>query len=82
MEWGWIVIYALGILGVAFIAGGIVAYRGSRRTGIRSFAAASIASGAMMWMVVLLVVPASGGSTGPGGPAAGTGGFAVEGLIK
>ena len=68
MDWGWVMIYALGIFGAGGIAGGIVAYRGSSRTGIRSIAAASIAAGVMMWMVVLMVVPTSTNSTGPGLP--------------
>ena len=68
MDWGWITIYALAIFGAGGIAGGIIAFRGSSRTGIRSIAVASIASGMMMWMVVLMVVPASISSTGPGRP--------------
>ena len=68
MEWGWIIIYALGIFGAAGIAGGIVAFRGSDRPGVRSFAAASIAAGVVMWLVVLMVVPASVSSSGPGAP--------------
>ncbi len=59
MEWGWVLIYGLAILGAAAVVGGVVAYRGSTRPGVRAFAAASVASGAMMLVVVTLVVPVS-----------------------
>ena len=62
MDWGFIIIIALAILGAALIAGGIVAYRGSSRVGVRAFAAAGIAAGVVMWAVILLVVPASASS--------------------
>jgi zinc transporter ZupT len=64
MEWGWVMIYGIAILGAAGIAGGIVAYRGSRRTGVRAFAAASVTAGVMMLLVVSLVVPTSYTSSG------------------
>ena len=82
MEWGWIVIYALAILGAALIGGGTVAYRGSSSNGIRSLAASSIAGGVMMWMVVLMVVPASITSTGPSAPAVESARLATETLAK
>ena len=82
MDWGWIVIYGLAILGAALTVGGIVAYRGSRGAGIRSIAAMSIAGGAMMGLVVLPVVPASIGATGPGGPVAEGARFTVESGLK
>ena len=56
MDWGWITIYAFAIFGAAGIAGGIVAFRGSSRSGIRALVAASVASGVLMWIVVLMVV--------------------------
>lgn len=48
MDWGLIFRVTLAVLGVALMVGGIVAYRGSGRTGVRSFAAAGIASGVVM----------------------------------
>jgi zinc transporter ZupT len=57
MEWGWVLIYGLAILGAAAVVGGVVAYRGSARPGVRAFAAASVASGVMMLMIVTMVVP-------------------------
>lgn len=59
MEWGWVLIYALAILGAGAIAGGIIAYRSSVQPGVRSFAAASIASGVVMLLIVSMVVPIS-----------------------
>ena len=82
MNWEWIAIFGFVIFGAAGIAGGIVAFRGSSRTGIRALAAASIAGGVMMWMVVLWVVPASISSTEPGGPVLEGSGFAAESLAK
>ena len=58
MEWGWLIIFAMAIVGAAAIAGGIVAYRGSDRTGLRSVGASLIAAGAVMWLIVGLVIPA------------------------
>lgn len=59
MDWGNVIWLILGILGAALIAGGIVAYRGSRRTGIRSFGAAAIAAGVVMWAIVAVTIPLS-----------------------
>jgi len=47
------------VLGAALIAGGIVAYRGSRRTGVRAFSAAGIAAGIVMWAIVVITIPVS-----------------------
>ncbi len=52
----WIILI---VLGAALIAGGIVAYRGSRRTGVRAFSAAGIAAGVVMWAIVIITIPAS-----------------------
>ena len=59
MDWGAIVWFFLGIAGAALIAGGVVAYRRSVRTGVRSLGAASVATGVAMWLVVALTVPVS-----------------------
>ena len=59
MDWGFVIQIILGILGAAFIVGGIVAYRGSARTGVRAFAAAAVAAGVVMWTVVLITIPSS-----------------------
>ena len=55
----------MAVLGTALVAGGIVAYRGSVRTGVRSFAAAGIASGVVMLAIVVMTVPAYSTSDGP-----------------
>ncbi len=66
MNWDAIVWMVLSILGAALIAGGIVAYRRSWRTGVRSFCAAAIAAGVVMWAIVLVTIPVS--STQDGSP--------------
>ena len=68
MDWGLIFQVTLAVLGVALMVGGIVAYRGSVRTGVRSFAAAGIASGVVMLAIVVMTVPAYSTSDGPPGP--------------
>ena len=65
MDWGWIIIMALAILGGGLIAGGVVAYRGSARVGVRTFGAAAVAVGVVMWAVVLMVTPMSQSGEGP-----------------
>lgn len=52
-------IATLGILGAALIVGGIVGYRKSVRTGIKTLAAASIASGVVMWALLVVTTPVS-----------------------
>ena len=64
----------MAVLGTALVVGGIVAYRGSVRTGVRSFAAAGIASGVVMLAIVVMTVPAYSTSDGPQVPVACTGG--------
>ena len=59
MDWGTVIWIILGVLGAALIAGGIVAYRGSRRTGVRAFSAAGIAAGVVMWAIVVITIPVS-----------------------
>ena len=49
----------LGVVGASLIAGGIVAFRGTRRTGVRAGAAAAIAAGVVMLLAIALVIPAS-----------------------
>ena len=68
MDWGFAIQIILGILGAAFIIGGIVAYRGSARTGVRAFAASAVAAGVVMWAVVLFTVPLSSTGGGPQEP--------------
>jgi len=59
MDWSIVIQVSLGILGAALIVGGIVAYRGSPRTGVRAFAAGAVAAGVVMCAFVLLTVPIS-----------------------
>ena len=68
----------MAVLGTALVVGGIVAYRGSVRTGVRSFAAAGIASGVVMLAIVVMTVPAYSTSDGPPGPSACTGGTQLD----
>ena len=49
----------LGVVGAALIAGGVVSYRGTQRTGVRAGAAAAVAAGVAMLLVLALVIPAS-----------------------
>ena len=66
MDWGFILQVTFAVLGAALTVGGVVAYRGSARTGVRAFAAASIASGVIMVFIVGMTLPAS--STSDGSP--------------
>jgi hypothetical protein len=59
MDWGFITQVILAILGAALIAGGIVAYRGSGRTGVPGFAAAAIGAGGVMLTIVAVTLPIS-----------------------
>ena len=59
MDWGAVIQLILAILGAALITGGIVAYRGSARTGVRAFGASGVAAGIVMLAVVLLTVSVS-----------------------
>ena len=59
MDWAAVIWIILSILGAALIAGGIVAYRRSRRTGVRAFGAAALAAGIVMWAIVLVTIPVS-----------------------
>ena len=59
MDWGAIIQIVLAIVGAGAIVGGIVAYRRSKRTGVRAFGASASAAGAVMWVIVLLTVPLS-----------------------
>ena len=65
MNWDFIFQAALAVLGAALIVGGIVAYRGSARTGVRSLAAAGIASGAVMLAIVAMTVAVSSDGEAP-----------------
>lgn len=68
MDIGFIFIASQAVLGAASIAGGIVAYRRSDRTGIRALGAAAIAAGIVMWVILLLTTPVSV-TSGEGPPA-------------
>lgn len=69
MNWGALIWLILAIRGAASIVGGIVAYRGSEAVGVRTFAAAAVAAGVVMWAIIVLTVPvsATGGDVPPGG---------------
>lgn len=52
-----IVIAILGIVGAGMIAGGVFLYRNSTNTNPRAVGVTSIAAGAAMWVLILLVTP-------------------------
>ena len=54
---GFFELVLLGVVGAALVAGGIVGYRGTRRTGVRVAAAAAVAAGAAMLLALVLVIP-------------------------
>ena len=64
MNWDAVIWMILSILGAALIVGGIVAYRGSRTSGVRALVGAAIAAGVVMWAIVLLTIPVSGAEHG------------------
>ncbi len=68
MNWDTIIQLSLAVLGAASIAGGIVAYRGSTRTGVRAFSGAAIAAGVVMWAFILFTIPVSRTGDGPQEP--------------
>ncbi len=68
MDWGWIIIMALAILGAGLNAGGVVSYRGSERVGVKAFGAAAVAVGIAMWAVVLMTTPVSQSGEGASAP--------------
>ncbi len=63
MDWGSVVWLILAVLGAASIAGGIIVYRGSMSVASRSFGAASVAAGVVMWAIILVTVPVSTSSS-------------------
>ena len=68
MDWDTVIQLTLAIVGAALIVGGIIAYRGSTRTGTRAFSSSVIAAGVVMWVVVLITVPVSVTGEGPMDP--------------
>ena len=56
MDWGFILQVTLAVLGAALFFGGSIVHRGSARTGVRSSAAAGIASGMVMLAIVFTTV--------------------------
>jgi len=52
-----LIIAALAIVGVALVAGGIVAYRRSESTAVKAFSAAAVAAGGVMVALAILVTP-------------------------
>ncbi len=65
MNWEWVILLALVILGAGLIAGGVVAFRGSQRTGVRAFGASAVAMGVVMWVVIGMTIPASSSGSAP-----------------
>lgn len=57
MDLSFVIWLILGVLGAAFIAGGVVAYRGSQAVVVRSLAASAVAGGIVMWAAILFTVP-------------------------
>ena len=51
----------LGILGAAFIAGGIVGYRKSESARAKAISAAAIAAGVVMLAIIIFIIPVSRG---------------------
>lgn len=68
MDWGWIIIFGLAIVGAALIAGGVVAYRGATRRASKVLGAMGIAAGVVMWGIVAMVVPVFTTSAAPPTP--------------
>jgi drug/metabolite transporter (DMT)-like permease len=66
MNWDFIIALILGIVGAALIAGGIVAYRKSDSTRVKSFSAAAIAAGLVMWAAVAATTQVTSEVGGPG----------------
>ncbi len=64
MDWGFILQVTFAVLGAALTVGGFVAYRGSARTGVRAFAAAGIASGVVLLLIVGMTLSVSSTSDG------------------
>ena len=64
MNWDAVVWMILSILGASLIVGGIVGYRRSQKTGARTFSAAAVAAGVVMWIIVLVTIPVSGAQHG------------------
>jgi len=70
MDWGLVVLIILGVFGAGLIVGGMVAYRGSRRTAVRTFGAAGVAAGVVMWVIVLMAFPVSSSDDNSPSPVA------------
>ena len=66
MEWEFIIKLILGILGAALVVGGIVAYRRSERTSVKSLSAAAIAAGVVMWAAIVITTEVTSEVGGPG----------------
>jgi predicted small integral membrane protein len=54
-----VIIMILGILGAAFIVGGIVMYRRSESTNAKALSAAAVAAGVVMLAIILFTQVAS-----------------------
>lgn len=59
MDWGFIVQMVLAIVGAGLVMGGIVGYRGAVRSWVKALAAGAVASGAVMWLIVIMTIPVS-----------------------
>lgn len=59
MDWGFVVMVILGVVGAALVAAGIVTYRGSSHLQARALAAAAIGAGVVMWAIILFSTPLS-----------------------
>ena len=51
------IITALAVLGVAFVVGGIIAYRKSESTLGKAVSAGAIAAGVVMWFIIVFITP-------------------------
>ena len=68
MDWGWIIIFGLAIVGAALLAGGVVAYRGTTRSASKVLGAMGIAGGVVMWVIVAMATPVSNTPAAPPAP--------------
>ena len=59
MDSGAVIWMILAILGAALVAGGVVGYRKGTGPAVKAFSAAAIAAGVVMWLIVLVTLPAS-----------------------
>lgn len=65
MDWGLVLLLTLVVVGAALVAGGVVLYRGSAKTGIRASGASAVAAGVVMLLLIPLLTIADSDGTAP-----------------